>query len=103
MSVAELPASDPLTGGRAVACQLLTKQRRLPDDIDGAWLRCRRRSLRLRRNNASCAGLGSSDEANGGDQRNDETHRVYPPGSDGTVPPRTEGYLANALLVDESG
>jgi hypothetical protein len=23
--------------------------------------------------------------------------------SDGTVPPRTEGYLANALLVDESG
>jgi hypothetical protein len=23
--------------------------------------------------------------------------------SDGTVPPRTERYLANALLVDESG
>jgi hypothetical protein len=25
MGVAELPAADPLTGGRAVACQLLTK------------------------------------------------------------------------------
>jgi hypothetical protein len=48
MSVAELLTADPLTRGRAVACQLLTKQRRLPDDVDGAGLRCRRRSLRLR-------------------------------------------------------
>jgi hypothetical protein len=99
MSVAELPTADPLTGGRAVACQFLTKQRRLLDDVDGAGLR----GLRLRRNNASCTRLGSSDEANGGEQRNNDTHRVHPPWSDGTVPPRTEGYLAKALQVDESG
>ena len=72
MSVAELLTADPLTGGRAVACQLLAKQRRLPDDVDGAG---RRRSLRLRRSNASCTGFGTSDEANSGEQRNDETHR----------------------------
>ena len=79
IGVAELPAADPLTGGlTVVACQLLRKQRRLPDDVDGAGLRCRRRSLRLRRSNASCTGLGSSDEANSGEQRNDETHR-HPP------------------------
>jgi hypothetical protein len=58
--------------------------------------------MRLRRSNASCAGLGGRDEANSGEQRNDETHR-HPPWSDGTAPPVTEGYLANALLVDESG
>jgi hypothetical protein len=74
--VAELPAADPLTSGlTVVACQLLTKERRLLDDVDGAGLRCRRRSLRLRRSRASCAGFGSSDEANSGEQRNDETHR----------------------------
>jgi hypothetical protein len=75
MSVAELLMADPLTRGRAVACQLLTKQRRLPDDVDGAGLR---RSLRLRRSNASCTGLGASDEANSGEQRNNETHG-HPP------------------------
>src|SRR5215470_6631913 len=75
MSVAELPTADPLTRGRAVACQLLTKQRRLPDDVDGGGLRCRRCSLRLRRSNASCTGLGSSDEANSGEQGNNDTHR----------------------------
>src|SRR5215472_12327353 len=52
MSVAELPTADPLTRGRAVACQLLTKQRRLPDDVGGAGLRCRRCGLRLRHSNA---------------------------------------------------
>jgi hypothetical protein len=96
MSVAELLTADPLTRGRAVACQLLTKQRRLPDDVDCAGLRGRRRSLRLQRNN------GSSDEANSGEQRNNDTHDALQC-SDGTVPPETEGYLANAWLVDESG
>jgi hypothetical protein len=76
MSVAELPAADPLTDGlTVVACQLLTKQRRLPDDVDGAGIQRRRRSLRLRRSSVSCTGLGNSDEANSGEQRNDETHR----------------------------
>src|SRR5882724_13594031 len=77
--VAELPAADPLTGGLAViACQLLTMQRRLPDNVDGAGLRGRRRSLRLRRSNVSCIGFGSSNEANSGEQRNNDTHR-HPP------------------------
>jgi hypothetical protein len=53
-----MPAADPLTGSlTVVACQLLTKQRRLPDDVDGAG---RRRSLSRRRSavsrNASCTG-----------------------------------------------
>jgi Helix-turn-helix domain of resolvase len=39
MGVAELLTADPLTRGRAVACQLLTKQRRLLDDVDGAGRR----------------------------------------------------------------
>ena len=38
MRVAELATADPLTRGRAVACQLLAKQRRLPDNVDGAGL-----------------------------------------------------------------
>jgi hypothetical protein len=70
MSVAELLVTVPLTRGRAVACQFLTKYRRPLDDVDGAGLRGRRRW----RSNASCTGLGSSDEANSGEQRNDETH-----------------------------
>jgi hypothetical protein len=36
MSVAELLTADPLTCCRAAACQLLPKQRRLPDDVHGA-------------------------------------------------------------------
>jgi hypothetical protein len=55
-----------------------------------SMLRCRRRSLRLRGSNASCAGLGSSDEAKGGEQRNDDTHR-YTLQSDGSVPPESRG------------
>jgi hypothetical protein len=35
MGVAELLTADPLTCGRAVACQLLMKERRLPDDVYG--------------------------------------------------------------------
>jgi hypothetical protein len=89
MSVAELLMADPLARGRAVACQLLPKQRRLLDDVDGAGLWGRSR-------------LGSGNEESSNEQRNDDTHR-YPPWSDGTVPPVTEGYLANSLLVDESG
>jgi hypothetical protein len=94
MSVAELLIADPLTRGRAVACQFLTKQPRLPDDVDGAG---RSRSLRLQLSNACCTGLGSSDEENSSEQRNDETHRTHSM-SDGTVAPGAEGYLANALL-----
>jgi hypothetical protein len=106
--VADLLTADPLTRGRAVACQLPTKQRRLLDDVDGAGLQCRRRTLRLRRSNGSCTGLGqfcwrsSSDEANSSEQRNDETHR-HLQWSDGTVPPGTEGYLATHCECDESG
>jgi hypothetical protein len=74
MSVAELLAADPLARGRAVACQLLTGQRWLPDDVDGAGLRGRSRSLTLRRSNAGRTGGGSGDEANSGEQRNDDTH-----------------------------
>src|SRR5215475_1317293 len=88
MSIAELPTADPFTRGRAVACQLLTKQRRLPDDVGGAG---RRRSLRLRRTSASCTGLGSRDEANSGEQRNSDTHRYTSNESDGTVPPGLRG------------
>src|SRR4029077_19191631 len=99
MSVADLQTADPLTRGRAVACQVLTTQRRPLDVVDGAGLRCRRRSLRLRRSNASCTGLGSSDEANSGEQRNDETHRhTQKQSRDGTVPPGTAGYLAKLPL-----
>jgi hypothetical protein len=70
MSVAELLTADPLTCGRAVACQLLPKQRRLLDDVDAAGLWCRRRK---RRSKVSWTGLGqcpwrsSSDEANSGE------------------------------------
>jgi hypothetical protein len=35
MAAAELLTADPLAGRRAVACGLLTKQRPLPDDVDG--------------------------------------------------------------------
>jgi hypothetical protein len=34
--------------------------------------------------------LGSSDEAKSGEQRNNDTRKVRPPWSDGTVPPGTE-------------
>jgi hypothetical protein len=67
-------------------------------------------SVRLRRSNASCAGLGSSDEADSGEQRNDETHG-YPPMErrhraepvPRPLPPGIEGYLANFCQSDESG
>jgi hypothetical protein len=101
--------ADSLTRGRAVAFQLLTEQRGLPDDVDGAGLGGRGSNLELRRSNASSTGLGSSDEANGGEQRNNDTHR-HPPGATAPSGTRsaflaagTDGYLANALLVDESG
>ena len=103
IGVADLLTANPLTRGRAVACQLLTKQRRLLDDVDGAGLRCRRRSLRLRRSNASCTGLGSSDEANSGEQRNNDTHRYTLHGATAPCPPGTEGYLATHCESDESG
>jgi hypothetical protein len=88
----------------------------LPDNVDGAGLWGRRRSLRLRRSMASSTGLGqyrwrsSSDEANSGEQRSSETHR-HPPMErrhpaeplPRSLPPEIEGYLANASLVDESG
>jgi hypothetical protein len=90
MSVAELLAADPLTRGRAVARQLLTKQRRLPDDVGGAGLRGRMRSLRLRRSNASCTGLGSRYEANSGEQRNNETQ---------LSPPRDDSFAARGLRL----
>jgi hypothetical protein len=46
---------------------------------------------------------GDINRIRAGEQRNKDTHRVHPPWCDGTVPPRSEGYLANALPVDESG
>jgi hypothetical protein len=71
-----LPTANPLALGLAHAPSvLLAQRRRALDLVDGAGLRCRRRSLRLRRSNASCTGLGSSDEANSGEQRNNDTHR----------------------------
>jgi hypothetical protein len=75
MGAAELLTVDPLAASGAVACELLTKQRPLPDDVDG----CRASVLKAQPEtatwHASCPDIGSSDEANSSEQRNDETHR----------------------------
>jgi hypothetical protein len=67
-----LPTANPLALGLAHAPSVLLAQRRRSLDlVDDA-------GLRGRRSNASCTGLGSSDEANSGEQRNNDTHR-HPP------------------------
>jgi hypothetical protein len=79
------------TDRRSDSCCLpaVTHQRRWLDDVDGP-------GLRGRTSNACCTGLGSSDEANSGEQTNHYTHR-YPPRSDGTVPQGDRGVSRKLL------
>jgi hypothetical protein len=88
--VAELPTADPLALGLAhPPGALFAQKRRLLNLVDNA-------GLRGRSSKASCTGLSSSDEANSGEQRNDETHR-HPPLEQRAGAAENRGISRNSL------